>query len=111
MFSKKSVKKTKMDMAFCGAILIVLSGFFLPLVIAFITTLSEHPNHFFKQVLFSNYSLAVICCCFASLGIMWLSIPAYRFFTHLIKSKGVMPKSDETCLEAKACAREPEIAA
>ena len=111
MIAKKTQKKLKTDAAFIGAVLVAVSGFLLPFIVAMCTTLCENTHVFFWQILFSNYAVSVIICLSFSLALIWLSIPAYRFFTQLIKSKGVMPKSDKTSLEAKACASEPEIAA
>ncbi len=104
-------KKSKIDVAFWGAVLVAVSGFLLPLLVALTATVSERPTTFFLQLLRSNYAVSLLFCGIISLGLIWLSIPAYKLFTQLIKSKGVMPKSEETSRDAKACASEPEIAA
>lgn len=111
MFAKKNLNNSKIDKAFCGALIIALTGFFFPFIVALLTTLAEKPKVFFKQILFSNYAASVVVCGIFSIALMWLSIPVYKFLTHWIKSKGVMPKSEEACLDAKACASDPEIAA
>lgn len=82
------------DKAFGWAITLIMAGFFLPFCIGFLTTLCEMPEHFFWQILFSNYILALIFCLPISIAIMFLAIPLYK-----LKSQ----KNEKDCGIVNAC--------
>ena len=59
MFAKKNLNNSKIDKAFCGALIIALTGFFFPFIVALLTTLAENPKVFFKQILFSSIPISM----------------------------------------------------
>lgn len=90
----KAMKVESKDKVFGWAISLIMIGFFLPLIIGFLTTLCEMPEHFFWQILFSNYILSLILCLPISLAIMFFAIPLY---------KNKKEKKEKNCGVVNAC--------